>query len=598
MAGMFDDLIPQSQGAASGMFDDLIPQPSMLEDVAKSGGTGVEKALIANAGLPGDVRELAGRGADWLASKIAPSYEGKAGNFVKSTLRNAGGMTGAAFNLPTSGEVRQGVESVQGPLYEPKTTAGEYAQTGGEFLPAAAAGPGGLVRRLATQVALPAITSETAGQITKGTAAEPYARLAGAIGGPVGASLLRRAVAPPVISAERQAARAALEAEGIETTAGQASGNQNLLNKEATAGGPATAMEQRQSEQLTAAAIRRIGEDGTDVHAAVQAARPRIGQQIEDATQRLHVRFDRQIGDDISTIGQEMRAEGLAPEQTTRIGALIENVMNSFVERGRRGAAAAAPPPATINLLGQPMQVSQLPRTTGYLEGDAFHSLIKHGSPLQRATEAGGDVGYYANRIRSALFDAAERTATGVGTRAGTGLRQALEDFRQGRRQWANMLALEDASSGPGATAASGRLTPAAVRRAATFQQKTDLARGRGDFNDLARNSNMLMLPLPNSGTPGRLWSRLPAQLIGGAIGGALGAPMAGLGTGFGATAGAIAGPAIQGRMVMSGPMQRYLSSGALPPRTMAEHARRALISSMLTRPQLPPPLGMLDQPQ
>ena len=162
------------------------------------------------------------------------------------------------------------------------------------------------------------------------------------------------------------------------------------------------------------------------------------------------------------------------------------------------------------------------------------------------------------------------------------------------------MLALEDASSGAGATmTGSGQLTPAAVRRAATFQNKTDIARGRGDFNDLARNSNMLMSPLPNSGTPGRLWSRLPAQLMGGMIGGMMGMPVGGIGgSAFGSTIGAIAGPAIQGRAVMSRPMQRYLGSGALPPRTMTEHARRALINAVLSQRRLPPSLGMGDQPQ
>ena len=55
---------------------------------------------------------------------------------------------------------------------KPESTLGEYAQTIGEFTP----GGGGVVRPIITGV-----TSEAAGQATKGTAAEPYARVAGAL---------------------------------------------------------------------------------------------------------------------------------------------------------------------------------------------------------------------------------------------------------------------------------------------------------------------------------------------------------------------------------------------------------------------------------
>ena len=580
------ELEPQAQpqlGLPDGF---VLERPNIGEDILKSGATGLEKAAISNLGATGDLRELAAHGADWIADKISPPTpqdlitrgEGmpqRAGEVFKAGLRHMPGMAGAMFSLPTSRETRQIVEDKTGPLYEPKTVAGEYAQTAGEFAPGALAGPGGVGRRLLTQVALPAISSETAGQLTKGTAAEPYARLAGAVAGPVAASTLRRAVSPPAISAERQAARAALEAEGVQTTAGQASGNQNLLNKEATAGTRAEEFTQQQIDQLTEAAIRRIGGTENNVHDAVQAARPRIGQQFDNSTQRMLVRHDPQFGNDILAVDQALVNEGLSDAQLNRIFAQRDNILRTFA----------------------PTVVGRNNTAVHEMTGTAFHNLIKTGGPLERATrDADANIAYYANRYRNALFDAAERTANRQGTRAGVGNRQALADFQEARRHWANMLALEDASSGAGATAANGRLTPAAVRRAATFQDKSDLARGRGDFNELARASNMLMTPLPNSGTPGRLWSRLPAQLIGGTIGGMLGTPMSPIGPGIGSAIGAIAGPAIQGRIVMSGPVQRYLSSGALPARPLSEHARRLLMNSMLTRPQLPAPLGMLDE--
>ena len=169
--------------------------PGIAEDVLKSGGIGVVKGGIGLAGAPADLGELGAKGID-----AATQYVGRLMGLdlqrpgTQQTLSQ--GITGEApqrktltgFTLPGSAAIREGVEKVTGPLYEPKTTAGEYAQTAGEFLPAIIGGPETLVSKLATRVAVPAVTSETAGQLTKGTAAEPIARLVGGVGGSVAAS--------------------------------------------------------------------------------------------------------------------------------------------------------------------------------------------------------------------------------------------------------------------------------------------------------------------------------------------------------------------------------------------------------------------------
>lgn len=73
-------------------------------------------------------------------------------------------------------------------LYEPKTTPGEYANTLMQF------GLGGKLAGASLKTTIPAaLVSETAGQATKGTEAEPYARLGGALVGGVGANALRNA---------------------------------------------------------------------------------------------------------------------------------------------------------------------------------------------------------------------------------------------------------------------------------------------------------------------------------------------------------------------------------------------------------------------
>ena len=85
----------------------------------------------------------------------------------------------------------------------------------------------------AVNTVIPAVTSETAGQLTKGTAAEPWARgIAGVAGGVGGAKLITPA-APA--SATRQAAIATLERENIPLTAGQRTGSKPIQWAESTA---------------------------------------------------------------------------------------------------------------------------------------------------------------------------------------------------------------------------------------------------------------------------------------------------------------------------------------------------------------------------
>lgn len=153
-------------------------------DVVKSLGTGVVKGIIGAAGMPADIgrglANLAIQGGGYL---IGADQE----KLIDDAARAEALMSGLALSAPTSAEITRGVESVTGPMYTPRGMAGEYAQTVGEFIPAAVAGPGGLVRKTAMAV-VPAVASEAAGQATKGTAYEPAARLAGGLVGGVAAA--------------------------------------------------------------------------------------------------------------------------------------------------------------------------------------------------------------------------------------------------------------------------------------------------------------------------------------------------------------------------------------------------------------------------
>jgi hypothetical protein len=183
------------------------PPVSMGEDAAKSVGAGLGNAAIGTLGMVGDARGLLSKGVDLAGDKMGVDL---------SPLKTAASMSplGALNSFPTSADVRSTVtDPIVSPDYEPKTALGGVLKTGAEFLPAMAdpelAGPGALRaagKLFASRVAAPALASEGAGALTQGTAAEPFARVAGALVGGAGASKAMNAMS------EARALRAATPA--------------------------------------------------------------------------------------------------------------------------------------------------------------------------------------------------------------------------------------------------------------------------------------------------------------------------------------------------------------------------------------------------
>ena len=142
-------------------------------DAARSFGTGLRQGAEELAGTLGDVNAAQGDIAGWIANKIGATPE------TQDIVRGVASKASLFPTAPTSGQIREATTSVVGDVYEPETRAGRYARKIGRFAPAAAGGPGSLIRRAATQVALPAVTSEAALEMAAGTPYEPYAEVAG-----------------------------------------------------------------------------------------------------------------------------------------------------------------------------------------------------------------------------------------------------------------------------------------------------------------------------------------------------------------------------------------------------------------------------------
>jgi hypothetical protein len=195
MAGPWEDFAQQEAGP----WTEFAPRSSLDGvDIAKSGGIGLAKGAIGVAGMGGDIGSLIGSGVDWAGGKLGLDADKlkSAKDSVSGAAKYIPGVS--VLTGPGSQQIQKQVEGYTGEFYKPQTMIGEGAQTLGEFAPAALLGPASLGRRVGMQVAVPALGSETAGQLTKGKDSEPYARIVGALAAPVAAAKAGPALAEAI----------------------------------------------------------------------------------------------------------------------------------------------------------------------------------------------------------------------------------------------------------------------------------------------------------------------------------------------------------------------------------------------------------------
>lgn len=158
-------------------------------DIAKAVPSGLVRGANYLAGGASDLMNLLDKGWQYGSSKALEKVGAITPEQAAGMRQPIPGLedTGQRFDvmgvgLPTSKTLNRGVEAVTGPLYKPQTLPGEYANTIAEFAPGMVLGGGSLPQRI-MQTAVPAITSETAGQVARQTVPElePAARVGGAL---------------------------------------------------------------------------------------------------------------------------------------------------------------------------------------------------------------------------------------------------------------------------------------------------------------------------------------------------------------------------------------------------------------------------------
>lgn len=531
-------------------------------DIGKGAAGGLGRGTAGLIGLPGTIGNLTREGLAYIGVP-EPVL-----NATAKAVRHMPGM--AAFTGPDANQVQQAIEGYTGKFYQPQTTPGKYASTLAEFAPTALIPGGGSLASRAINTAVPAVASETAGQLTAGTAAEPWARALGGIaGGSVGAKLVTP-TAPP--SAAYQANVDALKAAGVPLTAGVRTGSRPLQWMESAAA----------DMPIAGPAAARLA--GRSLEGYSRAATGQVFNRNAPAFTRADIPPEATLpSPDVMAAGKQSLKDEYA-----RLTAA--NTLRSDPQLMRENANTLA----EYERMALPSQ-----RAGGSRDLAAFHDDVLNRLIADQGNMAGdvyqtirSQAGKHADTARandpnlSTAFGSTQKSLDAAMARS-----MSPEDaaaWADTNRRYALMKQIE----GPVAKASGEYLSPAAVAQAFRTGRTGQYAVNGGVMDPFVRSSEALLKPLPNSGTAARLGAQqlfnLPALLLHsgptGAAGGALGSMFGPMGMAAGAVGGAML-PSLAARGAVSNWGQRYLGN-QLAPQRMRDVLAHTLVQQGATLPE------------
>jgi hypothetical protein len=353
------------------------------------------------------------------------------------------------------------------------------------------------------------------------------------------------------MSAARKEATDYLESQGVQLTAGQKTGSKGLQYAESELGGmKAENFTENQAEQFTKAALGKAG-------IGAQRATPEV---MDRAFTQIGGEFDRLVS-----------ASAVPLDRT-----FLSGFANAF--RDYKDTVSVFKKVPLIENTFKAIANGVLKNGAVELNGSGYQTIRRRLGELSRNT-SDPEARSAARTFIDLLDDAAERYLVQNGQQG------AVADWQQVRRDYRNMVAIEDAVSRAGEKAVTGIITPANLRTAVAKQNKRSYVRGYGDMNQLARAGVETMTPLPQSGTAPRQAVRAMQMSVPSIVGAA-----AGSGAGLpGTIAGAALGGAVPfaaGRAMLSGPGRAYLSnnlmsSPAIDPRNLLAPSAGALANTV-----------------
>jgi hypothetical protein len=548
-------------------------RPNTAEDMAKSFGSGIVRGATSLVDMPSDIVQGGLGMVERATGYDIPEWAERG-----AVALLPGGMNRALTGESSKEQITRELPSVMG--YKPKTTAGRYSSTVGEFLPGAVAGPGGVARNIIAGGILPALGSEFLGQTFEGSSnkyVEPAARLVGAILGGFGAngleSLTRKVISPGGgATAERLAAADTLNRAGVPVTAGQKTGSPSILAAEGdTAAGQAfagAAPDSPQAQAFTAATMQKLGSNSPVAsEEAMDAAQKAIVDRMQNAVAGVDVMPTYPLMSSLS----DAKKGYFANTNATVRPPIIEDIIAEVQHAARTGQ----PIPATTMA--------------------AWRSNL--GKHLYSNDKFVADAAY---DVRSALDDAIENSMTAAGQP------ERMAAWREARDQYRNYLAAESALKPNKDRGILGIITPQDLINAVLKQDRRGVVTGRrGEIGDLAKSGVLVAKPLPAARGNQALRKFAPlAEAVSG-IGGGLGAlqlaSFLGMGpVGTALTTGAAVGVPIADaarraimRQAMRPMVQKYLGNQLvnpeIPSNAVAPAVRGAATSIAMQEPQPAP---------
>jgi hypothetical protein len=458
----------------------LDERPSTTMDVLKSIPAGLARGTAGVVGGAGDLNHAIRSGLGSLGVSDAATTRAATGAAGSGPLGSALAMVLA--DPVRSSDVVRGIEGVTGPLYQPQTTPGKYANTISEFVPSALTGAPetslpGVGRAIMRYAVAPGAAAETASQLTEGSDVQPYAKLAASLAAP----LIGRQTARLVDSwATPDAAN--IIAQGAEPTIGQ------------TLGGSARTMEEHFGRLPVIGGVVQDAKAAADTsvrNIALNTALGRIGEQLpggahtgNEAVDYAHNAFsnaydtvmpslsgshDAQLRTDIEHILTDAPAQAMLPARLTQ----AERIINSNLV-GKAGADAT-------QYTGEQLQ--------------SIDQALRQGMQRFRSSPDPDvqDVGQRLGEARDAFHAMLERS-------------NAPEDYQRLldiNRGYAELIPSERAAASVGAQ--NGDFTPAqlhsAVKASNQSVRKSQFSRGGALLQDLSSPAKNVMLPGKSSGT-------------------------------------------------------------------------------------------------
>jgi hypothetical protein len=459
-----------------------------------------EKAPTAQNPKTGE--SVAFDGKEWTAlggpkNTAMGAAQSYAGGLARGTLGMASMLAnpmGAGIGMvrpdtanPSSVGTQQDlIEQATGEWHKPQGSLEELAAKTGEFTPGMFAGGGNLAKQALTNTLMPAAGGQIGKEAFRGTPYEGLGEFGGEIAGGVAGSGLTAGInklSTRKVSPERMGAVNALEAAGIKPTAGQATGDKNLLRKEAQRGGAAfEGAVDAQRSQLTRAAAKKAGLDADRLTPeVVDTYLDDIGSNFDDMAANSKATITRNDSIKAMQIAEKYKVntEGTAAQN-------VEQIAKSFATDGRKE-----------------------------LTGETYKALRTQIDEAARSASSANQKKALGD-LRALLDDTVESSVSP----------NIKGEWRELRRKYKNWLALEKAVD-----PTTGYVTPASLQRSAVnVSGKRTYLRGNSDYTDLG-NAADLILERPNtSGTAENLraiMSRYGGSAgTGAAIGTYLGGPL------------------------------------------------------------------------